>query len=78
MPRRALPRADRGRLQRLDHFLLYLISGPEMKLLRSFVVLVDHAATGSGELDRVANDGVKHSLKIESRADRLTDFSQRF
>ena len=78
MPRRALPRADRGRLQRLDHFLLYLISGPEMKLLRSFVVLVDHAAAGSRELDRVANDGAEHSLKIESRTDRLADFSERF
>ena len=49
-----------------------------MKLLRSFVVLVDHAAAGSRELDGVANDGAEHSLKIESRTDRLTDFSERF
>ena len=50
----------------------------KMKLFRSLIVLVDHTAIGSGELDRVAHDGAEHGLEIQSRADRLADFAQRF
>ena len=78
LPRRALSRTDRRRSQRLNHLLFHTVTGPEVELLRSFIVLVDHAATSSGELDSVANDGAEHSLKIESGTDCLTDFSERF
>ena len=44
----------------------------------SFVELVDNAATGVGELHRVANNGAEHGLKIESRADGLANLAQRF
>ena len=49
-----------------------------MKLLRSFIVLVNDAAIRRGELHRMANDGAEHGLEIKSRADRLADLSQSF
>ena len=49
-----------------------------MKLLRGFIVFIDDAAIGSGELNRVANDSAEHGLKIESRADGLANLAQRF
>ena len=78
LPGRALPRTDRCHLERLNYLPLHAETRPEVKLLRSFVELVDNTAAGSGELHRVANDGAEHGLKIESRADGLANLAQRF
>ena len=46
--------------------------------LACFIVLINDAAIGSGELDGVANDSAEHGLEIKSGADRLTHFAQGF
>ena len=78
LPRCALSRTDGCHLERLNYLSLHAEARPEVKLLRRFVELVDNTPAGSGELHRVANDGAEHSLEIESRADGLANFAQRF
>ena len=73
-----MAQADRRRPKRLNHLLFHTVAGSQMKLLRGLIVLVNNSTISSGELDRMANDRAEHSLEVESRADRLADFSQRF
>ena len=49
-----------------------------MKLFRWLVVFVDRSAVGAGQLDRVGDNAGQDSFQIESRADRLANFAQRF
>ena len=55
-----------------------MIGGAQEKLFRRLVVFVNRPAVGAAQLDRVGNDARQHGFEIESRADRLTDFAQRF
>ena len=42
------------------------------------IVLVDRPAAGAGQLDGMGNDSCQHGFEIQSRANRLTDFSEGF
>src|SRR5262249_31548745 len=59
-------------------FLFHAVTGPKMKLLRRLIVLVDNATVSAGELNSMAHDGAEHHLEIESRADCLAYFAERF
>jgi hypothetical protein len=48
-----------------------------VKHFGSLIVFINDTAAGSGELNRVTDDGAKNHLEIESRADRLADVSKR-
>ena len=64
--------------QRVDEFLFHMIGGAQEKLFRGLVVFVNRPAVGAAQLDRVGNDSRQHGFEIESGADRLTDFAERF
>src|SRR5207253_431282 len=73
-----LSETERGRLIGVDQLLFHLVAGSKVKLLRGLVVFVDDPAICSGELNRTANNGAEHGLKIKRRADRLANLAQRF
>jgi hypothetical protein len=72
----SFPLLDRSRLDpdevgfpdTLDQLLFHLISSRKVELLRGFFIFVNDAAISSGELDRAADDGAEHRVKIKSRA----------
>ena len=55
-----------------------MIGGAQEKFFRLLVVFVNRPAVGAAQLDRVGNDSRQHGFEVESRADRLTDFAERF
>ena len=55
-----------------------MIGGAQQKLFGRLVVFVNRPAVGAAQLDRVGNDARQHGFEIQSRADRLTDFAERF
>ena len=55
-----------------------MIGGAQEKLFRLLVVFVNRPAVGAAQLDRMGNDSRQHGFKVESGADRLTDFAEGF
>ena len=61
-----------------DEFLFHVIGGAEQKLFGGFVVFVNRSAVGAAQLDRMGDDSRQHGFEVESGADYLADFAERF
>ena len=53
------------------------MGGAQYELLGAFVILVDRAAVGAGQLAGAGDDGVEHRLDVQRRAHRPANLAQR-
>src|SRR5262245_45274820 len=77
LPHCARTQLDRTGVQRLNQLLLDLVTPPEMELLRVFFVFVDRSAISPAKLHGMRSDSGQYRFQLQSRANGLTDLTQR-
>src|SRR5262249_8751317 len=75
---RAPAELDRARPKRVYQLLFDLMAAPKLKFLRDLIVFINRSTVGTAQLDRVRGYARQYGFQVQSRANGLTDFTQRF
>src|SRR5262249_3714030 len=64
--------------QRFDKLPFDVMAAPKLKFLRRLIVLINRSTVGTAQLDSVRGYARQYGFEVQSRADGLTNLTQRF